>query len=105
MAEEGEGVRIVSQLAKAGIELAPRAGHALSAVVGRIGSGRVTLQGVIDTYRNGREFYDQSAGNFIRYDSKTGTTVVTDGRDGPIVTTFQADKPKATWQPVTKTMH
>jgi hypothetical protein len=95
----GEG-RVASKLARFGIEVVSRDGHAISAIASRIASGRVTLRGVVDTYRNGREFFDTARGNYIRYDRTTGTTVVTESRNGRIVTVFDTTKPSSRWNPI-----
>lgn len=88
------------QIEKAGIKFASRGNHAREQTGYRIDKGDVTAQQVIDTYRNGREYFDEAKRTYVRYSQVHQIAVILDDRFGRIVTLFHEPKPPKKWKSI-----
>ncbi len=88
------------QIEKAGIKCVTRDNHAKRQIGKRINKGDLIAEQVIDTYRNGREYFDDKNRTYIRYSQAHQVAVALDRRFGRIVTVFKEPKPQTRWTPI-----
>ena len=81
---------------KAGIETT---NHFRIRLVQRASRG-ITERDALDAYRNGRLYYDDAAGSYVRHSSRTGVSVVTDAPVGGRAKTVFEGNPSPNWNPV-----
>ena len=81
----------------AGIDMSD---HFLERLALREASGRLTETDALDAYRNGRLYYDEAYGTYIRYSSRTGVAVATDAPTGGQALSVFEGSPSSWWNPV-----
>jgi RHS repeat-associated protein len=81
---------------RAGIETTE---HFSNRLAQRAGRG-ITERNALDAYQNGRLYYNEATGNYIRHSSRTGISVVTDAPSGGRAITVFEGNPSPGWNPV-----
>jgi hypothetical protein len=81
---------------RAGIETTE---HFRNRLVQRASRG-ITEADALDAYRNGRLYFNEASGNYIRHSSRTGVSVVTDTPTGGRAITVFEGSPSPDWNPV-----
>lgn len=81
---------------KAGIQTTE---HSRNRLAQRAGRG-ITESNALDAYRNGRRYYNEATGNYVRHSSRTGVSVVTDAPTGGRAITVFEGSPSPGWNPV-----
>jgi hypothetical protein len=81
---------------KAGIQTTV---HFRNRLAGRANRG-ITAENALDAYQNGRLYYNQATGNYIRHSSRTNVSVATDKPTGGTAITVFEGKASSTWNPI-----